>query len=113
MALQRSATLTSKTHTARATMDFVRQHYIRAMPGPALSPDSNPIEHLWDEIHRRLSQVVPRPTTHAELEAAFLRVFASTKGFQEPPRFEQPRRACPVLNMSCPPCAGCTHYNNT
>ncbi len=66
----------ARPHTARVTMDFLRQHNIRTMPWPALSPDLNPIEHLWDEIQRRLNQVVPRPTTRVELEAAFLRVWA-------------------------------------
>lgn len=66
----------ARPHTARLTRDFLHQHNIRTMPWPAMSPDLNPIEHLWDEIQRRLNQVLPRPTTRAELEAAFLRVWA-------------------------------------
>lgn len=66
----------ARAHTARATRDFLQQNGIRTMQWPALSPDLNPIEHLWDEIQRRLNDVRPRPTTAAELRQAFLRVWA-------------------------------------
>lgn len=66
----------ARPHTARATGDFLRQHGIQTLPWPALSPDLNPIEHLWDEIQRRLNDVQPRPTTAAELTQAYHRVWA-------------------------------------
>ncbi|XP_071104121.1 uncharacterized protein [Haliotis cracherodii] len=43
-------------------------------------PDLNPIEHLWDEIQRRLNDIRPRPTTADELRQAFLRVWAQIGG---------------------------------
>uniref|UniRef100_A0A672GCT7 Tc1-like transposase DDE domain-containing protein n=1 Tax=Salarias fasciatus TaxID=181472 RepID=A0A672GCT7_SALFA len=54
-------------HTAILTRDFLQQHNIRTLPWPALSPDINLIEHLWDEIQRRLNDIRPRSTTAAEL----------------------------------------------
>ena len=39
----------ARAHTARITRDFLQQHNIRLLPWPALSPDLNPIEYLWDE----------------------------------------------------------------
>ena len=62
-------------HTARLTRDFLQQHNFRTLPWPALSPDLNLIEHLWDEIQRRLNDIRPRPITAAELAAAFQRVW--------------------------------------
>jgi transposase len=63
-------------HTARATRDFLQQNNINVMNWPALSPDLNSIEHLWDEIQRRLNEEQPSPTTAAELSVAFQRVWA-------------------------------------
>jgi transposase len=63
-------------HTARATRDFLQQNNVNVMNWPALSPDLNSIEHLWDEIQRRLNEEQPSPTTAAELSVAFQRVWA-------------------------------------
>ena len=63
-------------HTARATRDFLQQNNVNVMNWPALSPDLNPIEHMWDEIQRRLNEEQPSPTTAAELSVAFQRVWA-------------------------------------
>ena len=58
----------ARAHTTRATRDFPQQHNIRIMPWPAFSSDLNPIEHLWNEIQRKLNEVRPRPMTTADLE---------------------------------------------
>ena len=63
-------------HTARATRDFLQQNNVNVMNGPALSPDLNPIVHLWDEIQRRLNEEQPSPTNAAELSVVFQRVWA-------------------------------------
>lgn len=66
----------ARAHSARATRDFLQQKNVTVMPWPALSPDLNPIEHLWDEIQRKLNDVIPSPTTSVELQASFLQVWA-------------------------------------
>ena len=64
-------------HTARITRDYLQQNNITVMDWPALSPDLNPIEHLWDHIQLMLNRQQPRPTTAAELSVAYQRVWAS------------------------------------
>ena len=41
-------------HCTRVCQDVLNQNHIRVLPWPKLSPDLSPIEHLWDEIGRRV-----------------------------------------------------------
>lgn len=53
----------ARPHTARISMDFLNNANIRVMPWPALSPDLAPIEHVWDELGRRVYSRPNKPTT--------------------------------------------------
>ena len=66
----------ARAHTTIATRDFLQQHNIKSMPWPALSPDLNPTELVWDESRTKLNEVRPRPITAADLSVAFLRIWA-------------------------------------
>ena len=41
-------------HTTRITTDFLEQLNVNVMRWSARSLDLNPIEHLWDEMDRRV-----------------------------------------------------------
>jgi hypothetical protein len=44
----------ARCHVARICPDFLNQNHIRILPWPALPSDLSPIEHLWDELGRRV-----------------------------------------------------------
>ena len=40
----------ASSHTANVMRHFITQNNINTLPSPALSPNLNPKEHLWDRI---------------------------------------------------------------
>lgn len=57
----------ARPHTARLTTNFLAANNVNTLPWPSLSPDLNPIEHVWDELGRRLRARVNAPTNRREL----------------------------------------------
>ena len=51
-------------------MAFVGEHGVNVLPWHAYSPDMSPIEHLWDQLGRRIRNLNPRPLTRPQLIAA-------------------------------------------
>jgi transposase len=46
---------------------------LTSVPSPAMSPDLNPIEHIWDMLDRRIQAREPPVQNIRQLEAALHR----------------------------------------
>lgn len=60
----------SRPHRARIVTDYLREAGIDRMEWPAYSPDMNPIEHVWDMLHRAVQRRPNVPATLPELREA-------------------------------------------
>ena len=44
----------ARPHTARIVQVYLRCRHVSVLPWPAKSPDFSPIEHIWDELGRKV-----------------------------------------------------------
>jgi transposase len=60
----------ARPHRVRIVNQYKQQEAIDTIPWPAMSPDMNPIEHVWDYIGQRLNHRNPQCQNLAELRTA-------------------------------------------
>ena len=62
----------ARPHRARIVQHFLQLEAVQTIPWPAMSPDMNPIEHVWDFIGRKINQRNPKCQIIDELRTAIL-----------------------------------------
>lgn len=62
----------ARPHRANIVNDFIAQHRFTRMEWPAMSPDMNPIEHIWDYIGKQLQRLENPAVTLEMLEVALI-----------------------------------------
>ena len=62
----------ARPHRARIVQHFLQQEAVETIPWPVMSPDMNPIEHVWDFIGRQINQRNPKCQNIDELRTAIL-----------------------------------------
>ena len=60
---RRNMTFQQDNARPHAFMNFLRHENVLVMAWPSMSPDLSPIEHVWDEMDRRLRQQPNQPVT--------------------------------------------------
>jgi hypothetical protein len=62
----------ARPNVARLCQDFLSSHNINPLDWPPYSPDLSPIDHMWDEMDRRVRGRRNAPATLDQLRATFL-----------------------------------------
>ena len=57
----------STPYVARVDHDYLTQLNADMLPWPAISPDNLPIQHVWDEMERRLRHLLIQSVTLVEM----------------------------------------------
>jgi transposase len=59
----------ARPHPPRPVTAYLQSEAVTFVPWPAMSPDFNPIEHIWDMLGRRIQAREPPVQNTHQLEA--------------------------------------------
>jgi transposase len=63
----------ARPHRSRAVTAYLQNEAVTYVPWPAMRPDLNPIDHIWDMLGRRIQVWEPPLQNIRQLEAALHR----------------------------------------
>lgn len=97
----------AKPHAARVTVDYLEEVGIPTLRWPARSPDLNPIEHVWDQVGRRINHRNNPPLSLNDLRTAVVEEWDNLpQGRVQDLISSMPRRLQEVIRQR----GGNTHY---
>ena len=63
----------ARPHHSRAVTAYLQREAVTYVPWPAMNPDLNPIDHIWDMLGRRIQVREPPVQNSRQLEASLHR----------------------------------------
>ena len=63
----------TRPHFSRAVTAYLQSEAVTSVSWPAMSPDLNPIEHIWDMLGHRIQALEPPVQNIRQLKAALHR----------------------------------------